>query len=74
MHEYSYYAYMSTTDITDQGEWQFYIYSIRLLYKNIVLHMTNNKNMWIMKNEYSYSFLKFHAGSDDKLLINFAWP
>ena len=27
-----------------------------------------------MKNEIIARFLEFHAGSDDKLSINFAWP
>ena len=40
-------ATMSTTDITDQQEWQFYIRTVltRLLHKNIVLHVTNIKSM-----------------------------
>ena len=27
-----------------------------------------------MKNEIITRFLEFHAGGDDKLYINFAWP
>ena len=41
----------NTADIMDQGEWQLYIqYKLRLLHKNIVLHLTKNKKH-VINNE-----------------------
>ena len=47
-----------------------YCFIARLLHKNIVLHMTNNKQQVINnENEIIARFLEFHVSN-----INFAWP
>ena len=61
---YKYRGAMGTTDITDQGEWQLYMFLYTVLTK-----MLHRKHV-IMKNKIIPQFLEFH----DKLYINFAWP
>ena len=51
LHEWLYRATMDTTDITDQREWQLWLYTLltRLLHKK---HMINNEKWQIMNTVY----------------------